>query len=218
MDRSTRELLTERWKQTLDAVERFGGETEPLIIEPPASLEEVIKLEDHIGVSLPEGIRDMLLTFSRKVSFYWSLPEGIGRFDEFPNIFCGDFQWSIEFLETFNNYKGKWINEVFSDPTNTYDAVWHKKFAFLSVGNGDYLTVDTAPDRIPTVVYLSHDGGQGHGRHLGADFTDFILRWSRLGCVGAEDWQWMSFAPSGGYLDPDCTAAKLFRCRLDLNM
>jgi hypothetical protein len=44
------------------------------------------------------------------------------------------------------------------------------------------------PGREP-VVFLSHDGGEGHGDWLGRDFEDYVDRLGRLGCIGAEDWQ-----------------------------
>src|SRR5260370_274266 len=43
------------------------------------------------------------------------------------------------------------------------------------------------------VVFLSHDGSERHGSWLGRDFEDYVDRLSRLGCVGAEDWQWAPF-------------------------
>jgi hypothetical protein len=54
------------------------------------------------------------------------------------------------------------------------------------------------------VIYLSHDDGQGHGFVLGHDFVDFVDRWSRLGCPGPEDREWLQFcrSPKGG-LEPD---------------
>jgi hypothetical protein len=52
---------------------------------------------------------------------------------------------------------------------------------------------------------------------LGRDFEDYIDRLSRLGCVGAEDWQWAPFvedAYSG--LLPDGPAAIRWRDWLGL--
>jgi hypothetical protein len=69
------------------------------------------------------------------------------------------------------------------------------------------------------IVYLSHDGGEGHGYRLANNFIEFIDRWSRLGFVGCEDWQWMPFTtgPENGLL-PDGEAAQRFRAWLGLNI
>jgi hypothetical protein len=218
VDELARTLVMKRWQEMLRAVARIGGRADPLRVEPPATLDEVLVLEQRIGAPLPTALREVLLTFSRKVEFCWFLPDDYRVSDELAEIFSGGCHWSIEWLEQFNEAKKGWISEVFPDPTNVYDAIWHSKLAFHDVGNGDYLAIDVDPEAPPSVIYLSHDDGEGHGRYLGADFQDFLLRWSRLGCVGAEDWQWMPFAPAGGYLDPDCDLAKLFRTRLGVNI
>lgn len=218
MDEFTCNLIIKRWRTTLQAVSRLGGRADPLVVEPPATLADVEALEEQLGTSLPAALRDVLLTFSRKVDFRWFLPEDFLLSDEFREIFRGDCHWSIEWLEDFNQEKNKWINEVFPNPSDPYDAVWHNSLGFHAVGNGDYLAINMRADEPQSVVYLSHDDGEGHGHKLGADFQDFLLRWSRLGCVGAEDWQWLPFESPGGYLDPDSDAAKSFRSLLGLDL
>jgi hypothetical protein len=62
------------------------------------------------------------------------------------------------------------------------------------------------------VTYLSHDGDEFHGRHLGQDFIDFVDRWSLLGCPGNESWQLEPFvAVPGGGIDPTCANAREWR-------
>lgn len=217
MDEFTGKLLVARWQQMLDAVSQMGGSSERLCVERPAALGEVQELEQHLGFSLPPALRDILLTFSRKVEVSWRLPDDYQISEELQEIFGGDCRWSVERLAECHDAKQSWVREVFPDRNSKYDAVWHEKLAFQDVGNGDYLAIDIGAGAPNSVVYLSHDDGEGHGRQLGADFRDFLLRWSRVGCVGAEDWQWMPFAPTGGYLDPDCNLARLFRNRLGVN-
>lgn len=218
MDEFTCNLIAKRWKTTLQAVTRLGGRADPLVIEPPATLADVEALEQSLGTSLPIALRDVLLTFSRKVDFQWSLPDDFRLSDELRKIFGGGCHWSIERLEEFNQEKEKWIHRVFSNPSDPYDTIWHNCLAFHAVGNGDFLAVDLRTDEPQPVVYLSHDDGDGHGRELGADFQDFLLRWSRLGCVGAEDWQWLPFTSPDGFLDPDCDRAKAFRALMKLGL
>ena len=218
MDEFARTLVVTRWQETLKAVSRIGGRADPLRVEPPATLDDVLALEQRLGISLPAALRDVLLTFSRRVEFCWFLPEDYQVSEELSEIFRGGCNWSVESLAQCHEAKQGWIREVFPDRNNEYDAVWHGKLAFQEVGNGDYLAIDVGADAPNSVIYLSHDDGEGHGRRLGADFQDFLLRWSRLGCVGAEDWQWMPFAPAGGYLDPNCDLARSFRNRLSVNI
>ncbi|MBV9851382.1 MAG: hypothetical protein JO250_17065 [Armatimonadetes bacterium] len=62
------------------------------------------------------------------------------------------------------------------------------------------------------VVYLSHDGGEGHGCRLGDNFRDFTERHSLLGCPGNEWWQMMPFLnDAGSGLDPDGRNARQWR-------
>lgn len=218
MDEFSRTLLVTRWQEMLQAVSRIGGRANSLYLEPPATLDDVLVLEQRLGTSLPAALRDVLLTFSRKVDFCWFLPEDYKVSPDLAEIFSGGCHWSIESIAQCNEEKQGWIREVFPNPTDEYDATWHGKVAFQAVGNGDYLAIDVGDDAPNSVVYLSHDCGEGHGRCLGSDLQDFLLRWSRLGCVGAEDWQWMPFAPAGSYLDPDCDQAKSFRDKIGVNI
>ena len=218
MDEFTRTLLVTRWQAMLQAVSRIGGRADPLLIEPPATLDEVESLERHLGNPLPIALRDVLLTVSRNVDFCWCLPDNYEISEDLREIFGGSCNWSIESLLQCHEGKQGWIREVFPNPNDEYDAIWHNKIAFQDVGNGDYLAIDVGTDNANPVVYLSHESGEGHGRRLGVDFQDFLLRWSRLGCVGAEEWQWMPFSPVGSYLDPNCDQAKSFRDHLGVKI
>lgn len=82
---------------------------------------------------------------------------------------------------------------MFPNANDPYDVVWHNKAAFYDVGNGDYLAFDLAEAQHGSVVYLSHDDGQGHGYVLAADFADLLERWVPIACTGGEDWQWLPF-------------------------
>lgn len=67
-----------------------------------------------------------------------------------------------------------WIENVFSDPEDEYDVVWHNKLAFSEVGNGDYLAFDMSNTEDAPIVYLSHDNGEGHGYILANNFIEFL--------------------------------------------
>jgi hypothetical protein len=211
--------VEQRWRDTLTAVAQIGGDIELVQIDPPASENEIKSVENALGFRLPAAFRNTLLTFSRKASFGWFLPDDYELPHLFREIFCGNCHWSLDVLVDLNEAKNGWITEVFPDPADPYDQVWHEKFAFYGVGNGDYLSIDLKDGGNEEIVYLSHDDGEGHGRRIAPDFEELILRWSRLGCVGGEDWQWAPFVgESDGYLDPDCENAREFRKLLQLDI
>ncbi|RZJ57285.1 MAG: SMI1/KNR4 family protein [Hymenobacter sp.] len=110
-----------------------------------------------------------------------------------------------------------WVNEVFSNPSDEYDKVWHNKLVFQEVRNGDYLAIDLNIISYGKIIYLSHDDGGGHGYVMADSFTELLSKWSVLGCVGAEDWQWLPFCEdkySG--IDPNCENAQLWKQTLGL--
>ena len=200
-----------RWQKTLSACNTIGGEARDLKIEQPATEDEVLSVESKLGLRLPETFRKVLIEFSSSVEFNWFLPE-IELPNEFRQIFCGECSWNLnELIELEDNRKG-WMESCFPNPDDEYDAVWHNKLAFLHVSNGDLIALDL--DKMPEapVIYLSHDDGEGHGYILGSNFTDFIDRWSLLGCVGAEDWQMLPFISSStSGLEPNGENAQKWR-------
>ena len=98
MNEFARTLVVTRWQEMLKAVSRIGGRADPLRVEPPATLEDVLALEQRLGVSLPAALRDVLLTFSRNVDFCWFLPDDYQLSEEFSGIFSGGCNWSLESL------------------------------------------------------------------------------------------------------------------------
>ena len=165
-----------------------------------------------VGRPLPASFRSVLLGFSRKVVLYWHLPEEAEQPAEFEEICSGEIGWDLATLPETDGSRREWIDACFPNSDDPYDAIWHGKLAFFSITNGDMLAIDEARDGHP-VIYLSHDGGDGHGQMLGKNFADFVTRYSQLGCPGAEDWQWLPFhaREEGALLEPDSPTAKSWR-------
>lgn len=143
----------------------------------------------------------------------WSLPDDLVLPAPFRELFAGALSWNLHRLPEIDRSVRQWIRVVFPDPEGAYDGVWHDKLGFHEVGNGDFLAIDVAPSvHDGPVVYLSHDDGQGHGYYLGSSFIDAVDRMSRVGCVGAEDWQWLPFTQSStSGIDPDGENGRLWR-------
>ena len=194
-----------------------GFDVRELIYEPPATEDEVGDLEEQLGLALPPSFRALLMHYSRHVHFRWFAPANTDYPAPFQSNFCGDLHWSLDFTEKFDKSKRGWIRDVFPNPDDPYDAVWHNKLAFYEVGNGDYLAVDLAPEKYEQIVYLSHDDGRGHGHVLAGSALDLLTRWVPLACTGGEDWQWIHFTDSlSGPIDPNGNFAKQWQWLLGI--
>lgn len=210
--------VIENWKLFAEAINRIGGELQALSFEGPATENEVAILESKLGFGLPSSLKEVLLEFSKKVEFRWFMPDGYELKGELSPIFSGDRHWSLEWIAQFNEDKNGWRDEVFPNKEDPYDVVWHDKLAFHEVGNGDYLAIDLSTPGQEPVVYLSHDDGEGHGFEMAKNFKEFVFLSSRLGCVGAEDWQWLPFVQQDTpFINPDCKNANNFREVLGIN-
>ena len=173
--------------EALRACDTIGGEARRLNIAPPASNEEVIRVENVLGLTLPLSFRRVLTDFSASIDLSWFLPQEIELPIEFRGIFRGQCSWDLSRLIDIDKGRKGWVENCFSNENDDYDRVWHNKLAFLEVGNGDCLAFDLDYSPDSPIVYLSHDVGEGHGYRLGDNFVDFIDKWSLLGCPGAED-------------------------------
>jgi hypothetical protein len=188
---------TDRWQEGRSRPPRFR-------VSPPATGAAVRAVERELGLALPPSFRRVLLDYAGSLDIAWQLPDDAGRPEEFRKVFAGECRWDIDGLADLQAKYRRWVAGCFQNPDDPYDKVWHHKLAILEVGTGDMLGIDLATPGGEPVVFLSHDGGEGHGYWLGRDFEDYVDRLGRLGCVGAEDWQWAPFVddPRSGLL-PD---------------
>lgn len=202
----------ETWKkhieEAVNACRRVGGDVQIVRFDRPADTAVVAQVEGALGGTLPASLRRLFLDHSAHIEVRWFLPEG-ARIDGLPDIFCGTCRIAVVDLPELVRGYGTWVEKVFPDPNDPYDVVWHGKLPFLEVGNGDYLAIDLRTGD-EAVVYVSHDDGEGHGQRLANGVLAFLDRWTELGCVGAEDWQWMPFLTADG-LDPKGVEAQRLR-------
>ena len=186
--------LVTAWRAALDACATRGGETRPLVIEPPATEARVAEVERTLGYALPSRLRRFFLEEAASVRFQWFLPTGSEP--PFVDISSGGLSMSLEELVDL--------------------AAQHRRrgrIAFQLVANGDLVAIDVRNTGEP-VVFLSHDGGDGDGVVLGRDLDDYLARHATLGGVGPEDWQWLPFVSEiddERILDPDGDAADQWR-------
>lgn len=204
-------IPVEDFRVWLNSIADIGGDARELVIKPGASEEKIQKEEEKIGIPIPSELREAL-KLSSHFEFSWFLPDDFKLPTEFREIFCGHLHWGIEFIENiYSGYQG-WIRECYPNPEDSYDAVWHHKFPFQEVGNGDYLSIDLSEDNYGKIVYLSHDDGEGHGYEMASSFSELLANWVPLGCAGAEDWQWLPFTNGmKSKIDPKSANGRLWR-------
>jgi cell wall assembly regulator SMI1 len=204
--------MQEQLIRILRQIEKLGGDARSLIFEKPAEFDDVYEIEKKLGYSIPDDFKNTLLTLSSHCELKWFLPDSFQLPYELREIFCGDLHWKMDSVLDSNQGKDGWIKEVFPDPDNEYDRVWHNKFVFQEVGNGDYLSIDLSPAFYGKIIYLSHDDGEGHGYVMANSFSELLNNWTKLGCIGGEDWQWLPFCESKtSGINPTCANAKIWK-------
>ena len=201
------DLFRKRLNLFLEKIEDLGGETDPLMIEKPATEEEIKAVEAKLGYILPPHFREVLLENTAHLDFYWDInditDEGdISLPDKLVEIFRGQLLFGLDLLLDYEDDRKGWVKEVYPDYNNEYDRVWHNKMSFHQVGNGDYIAIELEPENYGKVVYLSHDGSENHGLYIASNFKEFLMNYAAIGCIGGEDWQWEPFYTAGKGIDP----------------
>ena len=238
------ELFKKRLDLFLEKIEDFGGETDPLTIEKPATEDEIKAVEAQLGYTLPPHFREVLLENTAHLEFYWSIytdeyedyeddededyeddededyedeENGVFLPDELAEISSGELLFGLDLLLGYEESRKGWEEDVYPDYNNEYDRVWHKKMAFHQVGNGDYIAIELEPENYGKVVYLSHDGSENHGLYIADNFKEFLMNYAAIGCTGSDDWQWEPFYTKGKGLDPTCENAQAWYKVLGIN-
>jgi len=184
------------WNWVLDIAKKRNWDNDELVIKSPVSIAKVEEIENEFNFSYPTDFKTVLTKYSSGILFNWQI-EHEETEGEFRQIFCGGgrgYLWDFETLRTdYSNYLGS-VNEAFPNLEDDYDRIWHNKIPFLDVPNGDVIAFDASGKKENgSVIYLSHDGSDFHGHRLAENFIEFISRWSNIGCVGTEDWQYEPF-------------------------
>ena len=203
--------MKEIFEKYLKLIDHLGGDCRDLIFEKPASELELVDIENKLSYKLPSDFRNVLKNISSHCEFKWFLPDDFYLPTELREIFCGEIHWGLQYIIEFNKSKDHWVKEVFPNHEDEYDKVWHDKLVFQEVGNGDYLSIDLTDLNFGKIIYLSHDDGEGHGFIMANSFTELLNNWTKLGCVGGEDWQWLPFCENKiSGINPNCENAKLW--------
>lgn len=208
--------LVGQWQAVLDAIARLGGRSSELTVDGPASEAEVRALERILGSDLPGSLREVLLTYSKRVHFDWYLPDEFELPEALEVVTCGGLELSLEDIVDAEFRRREWIAEVLAqrdDPD--LQSGWDGTLAWNHIISGDLVAFDLRqPGRAP-VVTLNH-GEDTIDDELGEDFQDFLARWSALGCPGPEPWMLTPYLGSAGHIDCNGATAVLWREALGL--
>ena len=195
------------WQRIVSAMRQHDVDAEEVVVEPPATIEELSELERKLGVFVPVEIAILMTTYSRRVRLGWHCGYSYLTGNEvlnrnfpppFDPIFSSwaDALWDLDNLEQlYKIYEGNKAVFPLSDVegnSDDYNNVWHGKFPLMTVPNGDQILLDISQTPSP-VIYASHDGSHLHGIRLGLSLMDFITRWSAIGCPGPECWEMEPF-------------------------
>ncbi len=216
------EIIRENLTAFHKTIKKIGGDVEPICIKNPATESQIQALEKELGYTLPSELREVFLTFTSGIEFYWDINDKLednNDFlpDEFCGIFCGELQFDLDLMLDYETDRKGWIESVYPNYEDEYDRVYHNKLAFQKVGNGDFLAIELESENYGKVVYLSHDGSDNHGRYMAENFKEFLLNYTAIGCTGGEDWQWEVFCTEKG-IDAKGDNAKKWREFLNIAM
>ncbi|MGE7942146.1 SMI1/KNR4 family protein [Lysinibacillus xylanilyticus] len=185
-------MWIERWHHLLKQLEQQGAWVHPLEIKPVATEQELIIVEERLGVRIPSELRDLLRHCSQQVGVYWSLPDEALLPIELNDIPSGDFGWSMEGLD-FPYFGG--------DDEDSDEQLY---LQFHTAGNGDALLIRIDDG---TVWYWSHEEDEFH--LLAGSFNDYVERVTALGCIGADCGQHRQFCSEDG-LDLSLTSSQIW--------
>lgn len=174
----------------------------------------LIAFELRHGTKIPEQLRDVLTRFSAKLRFGWTIPPYLMPFDSFGIPVLGgirDFVFDLDHIDevafpAFAASRGAMADRDVSEQPNT-PALWENQFPIASLINGDLLTIDVASPAGPQPIrYFSDELDGLHGQLIAPDFIGFVTAYTRLGCAGGSQDEWVRFGTAEGarsYLDAD---------------
>lgn len=204
-------------------------EVTQLKIALPASSAALAAVELRHGLKFPPQLRAVLTELSAAVQFGWHTPSHLQALERENMPFSGgirDAIWNLSHIDTYaiDNFLGWKRNLAHRDRSEAPNSpeLWENQFPFAVLPNGDMLTIDMSnkePSRQP-VRYFSHDLEMIHGLALAPNFYSFVSVYAKLGCAGAEWFNWLSFgivneAAGEFHLSTETDGAKAWLAWLD---
>ena len=182
-----------RLELSLETLAGAGAEVDPMFRAGAPAGHVLRDVEHDVRRPIPEVLRSILVE-QAALRGAWRLGDELESALPARSrlVSWGGIDLSVREVVAAEQSRQGWVAECFSNPADAYDAVWHHKFAFHTVPNGDCLAIGD-DDPTGAVYYLSHDDGEGHGVQLAPSLVSFLDRWSRLAFAGPEDWLLLPF-------------------------
>lgn len=176
-------FLLSKWEQIIQKLENNNGIVGPIEIGKKATLQEIEAKEKELGYPLPPSFKYILQNLGASLSFHYSFSEDTMIPSEFNEIFSGEINWNIDFLQNLNML----ADELKEDGVD-YGATLREKLEFSHAGNGDIYAFDMSVEREEKpVVYWEHE--EDTVTYIADSFIDYLCRITELGCIGSEKWQ-----------------------------
>lgn len=176
---------TKNMEIAIEAITKRGGSC-ILNVADQATEAEISIVEAELGVAIPESFKRVLLGYSKRVHFYWHVPESeactLNNEESKQTIQAGglfdDGLWDLDKLADYNA-----MREDLDYLDDDYKQHWVHSLIFARDGMGSYYAIDLKYN-IGEVIFLAHDGHY-HGWRLGQDFEAFFDNWIKVGCAGS---------------------------------
>lgn len=184
------------WQRAVAAAVQRGAVEGDVVVLPPASERDVRQVENGLGRKLPGELRALFIGHSRAVELKWQLPAAANPPAALREISSGTLQWNLDDLI-----------EIDQSRREAAVSTWDHTLAFMVVGNGDLIAVETGGKEQP-VVYLDHE--EEIVWRLAPTLFTFLERWSTLGVPGPDIDSLKPFLGRDG-LDPEGNTARQWR-------
>jgi cell wall assembly regulator SMI1 len=109
---------TGRWDAGRDKPPRFE-------VGPPATEQDVAKVEVTLGCAIPSSLRKVLLECSGVTSIEWQLRDKTALPNVFRQIFSGECRWDLASLPTLMAAYRQWLQVPFVPDTSMESPRWN---------------------------------------------------------------------------------------------
>jgi hypothetical protein len=184
-------LLVE-WERILQKIEMNNGDVHPIEVGQRATIQEIEAKEEELGYRLPPSFTYILQNVGKSLSFHYSFSKDTIIPSEFQEIFSGEINWNIDYLENLNR-----LADDLMEDGEDYGATLRGKLEFAHAGNGDVYAFDMSVDSDEKpVIYWDHE--EDTVTYLADSFIDYLSRITELSCIGSEKWQFDYFLSKTG--------------------
>lgn len=196
------QFLLTSWEDILQKLQNNHGSVHPIKIGKKATIQEIEAKEKELGYSLPPSYKYILQNIGKSLSFYYSFSEDTMIPREFNEIFSGEIDWDIDYLQSLES-----LADDLMEDGEDYGKALRGKLEFSHSGNGDVYAFDMSVEsEEKPVIYWDHE--EDTVTYIADSFIDYLLKITELGCIGSEKWQFEYFLSNAGLVTSSPAAIK----------